>query len=101
MHAELEFVDRPDRLVRLITHRVPHGRGIVGALLRVEIARDRHGPAGAHEGGGGDTLARRDVVERAELIVRSPAAGIVEAIEKRLQFLLGRKYSWLRHGVSL
>ena len=97
VHVERERIDRADGVVRLVTHRVAHGLRIVGRLVGVEVTRDREHAARAHQRRRSEAGRRRDVVERAELVIAPPAAGVVELIEERIELALGWKDAGLGH----
>ena len=101
VHVERQRIDRTDRVMRLVAHRVPHRRRIVGRLQGVEVARERQRPAGADQRRRGEALRVRDVVERAELVVLAPAPGIVDLVEQRVELGFRWKLSLLGHGCPL
>ena len=84
-HAEETHPERQpacaDREVVHQRHEVHGGVGVVGPGHLVDRDGHRHGAPALHQGGGGGNLVRGQVVERAELVVRSPASPVLDRLE--------------------
>ena len=74
-----------------VDHVVKRRPRVVRAGNRVDRQRERDATPGPHEAGGGLDMLRRDVVERAAVVVRAPSAPVAELLEKLLELLAGNR----------
>ena len=80
---------RPDVDVMALNHVMDDGAGVVRAGGGVHRDRHRHVPAGPDQGGRGPHAGRAEVVERAALIVGTPAAPVLDRLEDLLELAEG------------
>ena len=81
-------------------HRVLERAGVVVGLLGQQDVRERHRLAGLDERDRLLPLRRRDQVDRAELIVRPPAAPVLDLLEQRVELGGVARRAAMRGGAS-